>query len=83
MYFPFDQDWNDLEGGHYLSRTRINTAGPNAATIQISPWTIIEVKPGALGQILHTVSGQLNRSIFHLSKIVMSWEGAIIRVRLE
>ena len=28
VYLSFDQDWNDLEGGHYLSRTRINTAGP-------------------------------------------------------
>ena len=32
----------------------MNTPGQNAATIQISPWTIIEVKPGALGQILHS-----------------------------
>ena len=26
--FPFHQDWNDLGGGHYLSRTRIKTAWP-------------------------------------------------------
>ena len=32
----------------------MNTPGQNAATIQISLWTIIEVKPGALGQILHS-----------------------------
>ena len=28
VYLPFDQDWNGLEGGHYLSRTQINTTGP-------------------------------------------------------
>ena len=27
VYLPFDQDWNHLERGHYLSRTRINTGG--------------------------------------------------------
>ena len=26
-YLPFDQDWNDMERGHYSSRTRINARG--------------------------------------------------------
>ena len=54
VYLPFDRNWNDLERGHYLSRIRINAGNQNVATIQITPWTIIEVKPGALGQILHS-----------------------------
>ena len=53
MYLPSDQDWNDLERGHYLSQNRINARDQNAATIQVIPWTIIEVRPGALGQIWH------------------------------
>ena len=86
MYLPFDQDWNDLDRGHYLSRDIALTRRPQADTrtevFSIRPsleWpeegplfesdsnkrrgantrpliyaqTITEVKPGALGQILH------------------------------
>ena len=53
MYVPSDHDWNDLERGHYLSQTQINTWGQNAGTIQVIPWAIIEVRPGALGMIWH------------------------------
>ena len=28
VYLPFDQDWNDMERGHCLSRTRIYASGP-------------------------------------------------------
>ena len=40
--------------GHYLSQTRINAVDQNVAIIQIILWTIIEIKPGALGQVLHS-----------------------------
>ena len=30
-----------------------NAGGQNAAAIRVIPWVIIEVRPGALGQILH------------------------------
>ena len=52
-YLPSDQDWNGLERGHYSSLTRINGVGQNAATIGVIPWTIIEVRPAALSQMLH------------------------------
>ena len=35
VYLPSHQDWNDLERGHYLSRTPINAWGQNGTTIQI------------------------------------------------
>ena len=47
------KDWNGLGRGRYSNWTRINAGGQNAATIQVIPWAIIEVGPGALGQILH------------------------------
>ena len=43
----FDQDWNDLERGHYLSRTWINAAGPKCShyanyamnnNVSLDPW---------------------------------------------
>ena len=37
-------------GGHYLSRTRINAAGPKCDRYS----KIIKVEPGALGQILYS-----------------------------
>ena len=51
--FHLTKNWNDLERGHYLSQTRINDGDQSAASIQIIRWTIIEVRPGALGQIWH------------------------------
>ena len=54
MYIPSDHDWIRLARGHYSSRTRINTGGDkNAARVRVIPWTIIEVRPGALSQIGH------------------------------
>ena len=38
---------------------------------------LIEVRPGAVGEILHAL-GDLNRCIFHVTKIEMTWRGAII-----
>ena len=40
-------------GGNYSNQTSINDRGRDAATIRIIPWVIIEVRPRALGQILH------------------------------
>ena len=58
----------------------------NAAAIQIIPWIIIKVKPMTLDQLLYsleTTSGHRNRIIFHLTRIGMAWEGAVIRFGLE
>ena len=53
MYSPSDTGlemaWG---GGHYSRRSRINAGGPTATTIQIISWAIIEIRHGALGQIL-------------------------------
>ena len=54
MYLLFDQDWDDLERGLYLSWTQINAGGPKCGHYSSYPLAIIEVKPGALGQILHS-----------------------------
>ena len=39
--------------GRYSSRTQINAAGQNGATIRITSWAIIKVRPAALGQMWH------------------------------
>ena len=39
--------------GQHLSQNRMNAGGLNAATVQVTPWAIIYVRPGALGQIWH------------------------------
>ena len=61
-YLPSDQDWLAWRGGHYSSRTRINAGGNKAATIRVISWTIIEVRPVALGQTMHPPGDHLNRS---------------------
>ena len=71
MYLPFDQDWNDLERGHYSIRTRINAGGPKCGHYSNDPMDN-KVKPGALGQILHSLGdhrweGDPNKSIFLLT----------------
>ena len=46
----------DLPGeGHYSSWILINCGrgGQNMGTIQVTPWTNVYVRPGALGQIWH------------------------------
>ena len=87
MYFPFDQDWNNLERGHYLSWTRINAGGPKCGYYSTNPRTIIEVRLiGPWPDIAPTrrpLVGHLNRSIFHLTKIGLAWGGAIILNGLE
>ena len=67
MYLLSDQDWNDLERGHYLTQTRINAGRQNAATIQDISWTITEVRPVAFGKTWHhqeTISGEIVKCKF-------------------
>ena len=42
VYLPLDQDCNDLERGHYLSRTRINAWDKSAATIRVIPGPLLK-----------------------------------------
>ena len=39
--------------GHHPNETRINAWGQNGATIRVTFWAVIEVRPAAPGQIWH------------------------------
>ena len=87
VYLPFDKDLNDLERGYYLIRTRINAWGAKMRPlIKLSYGQLLKSSLGHLARYCthqETISGQLSRSIFYLTKIGTAWGGAIIRVRLE
>ena len=88
--------WSDSTScGNLLQRSKIRMyrEGPlfeldsnkrwikNAATIRVIAWTITEVRPGALGQILHpqeTISGRPEQVYLPLTKIGMTWGGGAL-----
>ena len=51
--FYLTQDWNGFEGAIIQVGFERMSEGQNVGTIRVTPWAIIYVRPGALGQILH------------------------------
>ena len=51
--FYLSQDWNGLRGAIIRIGFERMSGGQNVGTIRVTPWAIIYVRPGALGQILH------------------------------
>ena len=58
-YLPSNQNCNGLGRDHYSSGTQINAGGQTFGHYSSYPQTIIEVRPGALDQILHPPEDQL------------------------
>ena len=55
--FHLTQDWTCLGRGHYSSWILINGGrGQNVGTIQVTPWTIIYVRPGLLARYVTGVN---------------------------
>ena len=48
MVIFFSIPRSEWPGGHYLDQIPINAGGRDAATIQVIPWAIIEVRSGSL-----------------------------------